>query len=124
LEMVDLAGKGGLMPSELSGGMQKRVSIARALAHDPKIILYDEPTTGLDPITSTTIENLINKLALSLKVTSIIVTHQLSTIFRTAHRIIMLDQGKFIVSGTVEETKKTGIPVVQKFINAGMENNH
>ena len=119
LEMVDLTGKEKLMPSELSGGMQKRVSIARALAFDPKIILYDEPTTGLDPITSATIENLINKLAAELKVTSIIVTHQLSTIFRTAHRIIMLDQGKFIESGTVEETKRSKNPVVYRFITAG-----
>jgi len=121
LDMVELSGKGNLMPSELSGGMQKRVSIARALANDPKIILYDEPTTGLDPITSTTIENLINKLAAGLKVTSIIVTHQLSTIFRTAHRIIMLDKGKFIDSGTVDETKKSNNPVVYKFINAEKE---
>ena len=119
LELVELAGKGDLFPSELSGGMQKRVSIARALAFDPKIILYDEPTTGLDPITSTTIENLINKLAAGLKVISIIVTHQLSTIFRTAHRIIMLDQGKFIESGTVEETKRSKNPVVYRFISAG-----
>jgi len=99
--------------------MQKRVSIARALAFDPKIILYDEPTTGLDPITSTTIENLINKLAAELKVTSIIVTHQLSTIFRTAHRIIMLDQGKFIEGGTVEETKRSKYPEILRFISAG-----
>jgi phospholipid/cholesterol/gamma-HCH transport system ATP-binding protein len=119
LEMVDLTGKEKLMSSELSGGMQKRVSIARALAFDPKIILYDEPTTGLDPITSATIENLINKLAAGLKVTSIIVTHQLSTVFRTAHRIIMLDQGKFIESGTVEETKRSKNPVVYRFITAG-----
>lgn len=119
LAMVDLIGKENLMPSELSGGMQKRVSIARALAFDPKIILYDEPTTGLDPITSTTIENLINKLAGELKVTSIIVTHQLSTIFRTAHRIIMLDQGKFIEGGTVDETKRSDNPTVMRFISAG-----
>ncbi len=122
LELVELAGKGELMPAELSGGMQKRVSIARALAFDPKIILYDEPTTGLDPITSATIENLMNKLVAELKVTSVIVTHQLSTIFRTAHRIIMLDQGKFIETGTTEETKRTHNPVVKRFITAGQEN--
>ena len=121
LELVELYKKENLMPQELSGGMQKRVSIARALAFDPKIILYDEPTTGLDPITSTTIENLMNKLSRELKVTSIIVTHQLSTIFRTADRIIMLDQGKFIESGTVEETKRTKDPVIHKFITAGLE---
>jgi phospholipid/cholesterol/gamma-HCH transport system ATP-binding protein len=122
LEMVDLKGTEGFMPSELSGGMQKRVSIARALSFDPKIILYDEPTTGLDPLTSTTIENQINKLAKELKVTSVVVTHQLSTIFRTAHRIIMMDKGKFIESGTVEQTRRSSNPVVSKFINAGQEN--
>lgn len=120
LEMVELEGRGDLMPSELSGGMQKRVSIARALASDPKIILYDEPTTGLDPLTSITIENLINKLASGLKVTSIVVTHQLSTIFRTAHRIVMLDKGKFIESGTVEQTKRSSNPIISRFINAGI----
>ncbi|MBI5698943.1 ABC transporter ATP-binding protein [Candidatus Saganbacteria bacterium] len=121
LELVELPGKENVMPSELSGGMQKRVSIARALAFDPRIILYDEPTTGLDPVTSTTIENLINKLSRELKVTSIIVTHQLSTIFRTAHRIIMLDQGRFILGGTVAETKRSDNPIIKKFITAGGE---
>jgi phospholipid/cholesterol/gamma-HCH transport system ATP-binding protein len=122
LEMVELKGTEWLMPSELSGGMQKRVSIARALSFDPKIILYDEPTTGLDPLTSTTIENLINKLARELKVSSVVVTHQLSTIFRTAHRIIMLDKGKLIESGSVEETRKSNNPEVRRFITAGLEN--
>ena len=120
LEMVGLKGIENQMPSELSGGMQKRVSIARALSFDPKIILYDEPTTGLDPLTSATIENVINKLAAELKVTSIVVTHQLSTIFRTAHRIIMLDKGRFIESGTVEETKRSKIPEISRFISAGL----
>ena len=120
LGLVGLSGKENIMPAELSGGMQKRVSIARALAFDPKIILYDEPTTGLDPITSTNIENLINKLSEDLNVTSIIVTHQLSTIFRTADRIIMLHDGKFIDSGSVVETRKSNNPIIRDFINAGM----
>lgn len=120
LGLVGLSGKENLMPSELSGGMQKRVSIARALAFDPKIILYDEPTTGLDPITSTNIENLIIKLKNELKVTSIIVTHQLSTIFRTADRIVMMNNGKFIESGSVAETRKSINPVISEFINAGL----
>ncbi|MBU0573859.1 MAG: ABC transporter ATP-binding protein [Candidatus Margulisbacteria bacterium] len=121
LQFVELEGSEELMPSELSGGMQKRVSIARALATEPQIILYDEPTTGLDPITSTTIEDLINKLSKSASVTSIVVTHQLTTIFRTAHRIIMLDKGKFIECGDVEQTKKSRDPIVHKFITAGLD---
>jgi len=120
LSLVGLSGKENYMPSELSGGMQKRVSIARALSFDPKFILYDEPTTGLDPITSTTIENVINKLAEGFKVTSIIVTHQLSTVFRTSDRIMMLDNGKLIESGNVQETRNSKDPVIKKFISAGI----
>lgn len=120
LALVELSGKEELMPSELSGGMQKRVSIARALAFDPKYILYDEPTTGLDPITSTTIEKVINKLAKDIKVTSIVVTHQLSTVFRTADRIMMLDNGKLIESGSVQETRSSKNPVIKEFIQAGL----
>lgn len=120
LEMVGLAGKENLMPSELSGGMQKRVSIARALAFEPEIILYDEPTTGLDPITSTNIENLIVKLGKELKVTSIIVTHQLSTIFRTADRIVMFEKGKILEGGTVNEAKNSSNKVLFDFLNAGI----
>lgn len=122
LELVNLSGKEPLMPSELSGGMQKRVGIARALAFDPNIILYDEPTTGLDPITSTNIENLIIKLGRELKVTSIIVTHQLSTIFRTAQRIVLMNNGKLIEGGTVMETKGSKNPIIHEFITAGLEN--
>lgn len=121
LRLVELAGKEDLMPAELSGGMQKRVSIARALAFSPSIILYDEPTTGLDPITSTTIEELMNKLTRELKATSVVVTHQLSTIFRTASRIIMLHEGKPINCGSVEETKHHRDPIVKKFLEAGLE---
>lgn len=120
LELVDLEGVEGHYPAELSGGMQKRVSIARALAIDPKIILYDEPTTGLDPLTSVTIENLINKIAREVGATSIIVTHQMSTIFRTAGRIVMMDNGKFIEAGTVEQAKTSGDKVVKDFILAGL----
>jgi len=120
LKLVDLEGTQNLMPSELSGGMQKRVSIARALAFNPKIILYDEPTTGLDPITSVNIENLMLKLSRELKVTSIIVTHVLQTVYRVADRIVMLHGGKFIETGTPEDTKKTTNPVVRKFITGGL----
>ena len=120
LEMVDLSGTEKLMPSELSGGMQKRVSLARAIATDPKIILYDEPTTGLDPITSTVIEDLINKLAVRFKATSIIVTHQMTTVYRTCDRVLMLHEGKFIETGNVKQTIASIDPVVSNFIKGGL----
>lgn len=120
LEMVDLEGTQELMPAELSGGMQKRVSIARALAFDPKIILYDEPTTGLDPITSVTIENLMIKLKRELKVTSVIVTHVMQTVNRVANKIVLLHEGKFIETGTPEETQRSNDPIVKKFITGGL----
>lgn len=122
LDRVGLNGKEELMPSELSGGMQKRVAIARALAFDPKIILYDEPTTGLDPLTSITIEKLINNIAEEENTTSIIVTHQLSTIFRTATHIIMMDKGKFIDAGSVLQAKSSKNNIVKDFITAGLIN--
>ena len=120
LALVGLSGKENLMPSELSGGMQKRVGIARALAFDPKIILYDEPTAGLDPVTSLNIEKLINELNKGLKVTSIIVTHQLSTIFRTADKIVMIHEGKLRVTGDAQEAKNSKDPVIRDFMNAGI----
>lgn len=120
LALVDLPGSEKLMPAELSGGMQKRVTIARALAFDPKIILYDEPTTGLDPITTVTIENLMIKLSRELKVTSIIVTHVLQTVDRVAKKVVMLNEGKFIEIGTPAEARKSTDPVVKKFITGGI----
>lgn len=120
LALVGLDGKQKLMPAELSGGMQKRVSIARALAFDPKIILYDEPTTGLDPITSVTIEDLMLKLAQELKVTSIIVTHVMQTVERVANQVVMLHDGKFIETGTPKETRQSSNPVVKRFITGGL----
>ena len=120
LKMVELEGTENMMPSELSGGMQKRVCIARALAFDPKIILYDEPTTGLDPITSVTIENLMVKLGRELKVTSILVTHVLQTVYRVAHRVLMLNDAKLFEIGTPEETQRSKNPVVMKFISGGL----
>ena len=120
LKMVDMHDTEKLMPSELSGGMQKRVSLARAIATDPGIILYDEPTTGLDPVTSTVIEDLINKLAKQFKAISILVTHQMTTVYRTCDRVIMLHDGKFIETGNVEQTLKTTDPIVKNFIKGGI----
>jgi phospholipid/cholesterol/gamma-HCH transport system ATP-binding protein len=116
LKMVGLEGSEKLMPSELSGGMQKRVSLARALASDPGIILYDEPTTGLDPITSTAIEDLIIDLHKKLGTSAIVVTHQLTTVYRIADRIVMLHNGKTIEAGTPEEAKRSNNPVIKQFI--------
>ncbi|MGE3728753.1 MAG: ABC transporter ATP-binding protein [Candidatus Sericytochromatia bacterium] len=116
LEMVGLAGSGDLYPSELSGGMQKRAGIARAIAQDPKIILYDEPTAGLDPVTSTVIEDLIIDMQNRLDGISIVVTHQLSTIFRTAERITMFYEGKILDTGSVEEMKHSSNETVRNFL--------
>lgn len=121
LAMVDMDSTAMLMPSELSGGMQKRVSLARAIASDPKVILYDEPTTGLDPVMSTVIEDLMNKLTATMKATAVIVTHQLSTIFRTSDRIIMLHEGRAIEAGNVEQTKASTDPVIRNFIKGGLK---
>ena len=116
LEMVGLKGAENLMPSELSGGMQKRVSLARALATDPEIILYDEPTTGLDPITATSIEDLILDLHHKLNTSAVIVTHQLTTVYKIADRIVMLHNGKIIEAGTPDETIKSSDPIIKHFI--------
>lgn len=120
LDLVELPGTENLMPSELSGGMQKRVGIARALVSDPSIILYDEPTTGLDPITSVIIEDLMVKLARELKATSIVVTHVLQTVSRTAKRVVMLHDGTLIEIGSPEQLKATTNPIVKKFITGGL----
>jgi len=116
LEMVGLPGSADLFPSELSGGMQKRVGIARAIARSPQILLYDEPTTGLDPITSTVIEDLINDLQDQIGGISIVVTHQLSTIFRTADRIVMFYEGQVLDSGTPDEMKNSSNDTVRNFL--------
>jgi len=114
---VGLCGIGNLMPSELSGGMKKRVSLARALCIRPEIILYDEPTTGVDPITADSINELIKTLHDKLKVTSVVVTHDMKSAYMVADRIAMLYQGKIIAEGTPQEIQNTQHPVVHQFIN-------
>ncbi len=115
--MVDLCGVGSLMPSELSGGMKKRVALARAICVRPEIILYDEPTTGVDPITADSINELIKSLHDKLKVTSVVVTHDMKSAYRVADRIAMMYQGKIIADGKPEEIQNTNHPVVHQFIN-------
>jgi phospholipid/cholesterol/gamma-HCH transport system ATP-binding protein len=104
------------MPNELSGGMKKRVALARAIALSPEILLYDEPTTGLDPITSDVINDLILDMQLKLGVTSVVVTHDMASAFKVADRIAMLYKGRIIEVGTVDEIKSTTNPFVKQFI--------
>jgi phospholipid/cholesterol/gamma-HCH transport system ATP-binding protein len=121
LSMVGLAGTEQKMPSELSGGMQKRVGLARALALNPDIVLYDEPTSGLDPITAATIADLIIKTRDELGVTSVLVTHDIQSIVRVASRIAMIHRGRIIASGTVEEMEQCEDATVRQFMRGETE---
>jgi len=121
LKMVGLEGIERKYPSELSGGMQKRVSFARAIVTEPQTILYDEPTSGLDPISSTLIEDYIVRLKEETKAASIVVTHQMSTIQRTADRIIMLYQGKIVFEGTPKEMLSSNNEYAKQFVSASLE---
>ena len=104
-------------PSDLSGGMRKRVGLARAIATNPEIILFDEPTTGLDPITATTIDELILSTVKDLGVTAITITHDITSVRRIADRVAFLYEGKIVWSGTVKEMDKTNDPYIKQFIN-------
>lgn len=121
LELVGLKGIEKLFPSELSGGMQKRVSFARAIVTEPKSILYDEPTAGLDPISSTLIEDYIVRLKEETNAASIVVTHQMSTITRTADRVIMLYNGKIVFEGTPEEMLGQDNEYTKQFVTASLD---
>ena len=117
LELVGLASSAEKYPAELSGGMRKRVGLARAIAHDPEILLYDEPTTGLDPITSDVINDLIVELNEKLHVTSIAVTHDMRSAFKIANRIVMLYQGVVEFDGSPDEVRRTDNQIVRQFIS-------
>ncbi len=121
LEVVDLEGTESLMPSELSGGMRKRIALARTLALGPEIILYDEPTTGLDPITANKINQLIIKMQNLFKVTSIVVTHDLQSAFKVTNRIAFLYKGKIVYLGNKEEVYKAEHPFVKNFLEGNPE---
>jgi len=116
LEMVGLPGIENMAPVDLSGGMRKRVALARAIATDPDVVLYDEPTTGLDPITTTRINQLIKGLAEKLKLTSIQVTHDMPSAFAISDRIAMLSRRRIIAVGTVDEIQASPLEEVQDFI--------
>ncbi|MEA5000444.1 MAG: ABC transporter ATP-binding protein [Endomicrobiaceae bacterium] len=116
LNMVGLSDIEHLKPSALSGGMKKRVGLARAIAYRPKYVFYDEPTTGLDPIMSDVIGSLIMYLKKELSITSIVVTHDMQSAYKIADRIIMLYQGEVIFNGTADEIKKTNNAYVKQFV--------
>ena len=117
LRMVDLEGFENMMPNELSGGMKKRVSLARAIAFKPEILLYDEPSAGLDPMMSAKIDELIYHMQQKLGVTSIVVTHHMNSAFAIADRIAMIHEGEIIAIGDVEMIQNLENPIVQNFIH-------
>jgi len=121
LQMVGLAGTGKLMPNQLSGGMKKRAGLARSLVTEPEIILYDEPTTGLDPVTAHIIDQLIIELRSKLGVTSVVVSHDMEGVYRVADRVAMLYDGRIIATGTPEDFREAGDPIVRQFVSGALE---
>jgi len=117
LELVGLREHADKMPSELSGCMKKRAGLARAISLDPKILFYDEPSAGLDPVTSAEIDQLIIDLNHKLGVTSVVVTHEMDSAFRIADRMVLLDRGKFVACGTPQEMRDSTDPLVRQFVH-------
>jgi phospholipid/cholesterol/gamma-HCH transport system ATP-binding protein len=118
LELVGLADAGKKMPSELSGGMQKRVGLARALALDPELVLFDEPSAGLDPINSQAIDELIIQLRDEHQVTSVVVTHEMGSAFAVASRMAFLHEGKIVLQGVPDEFRNSDHPLIRQFLSA------
>ncbi|HOE55753.1 MAG TPA: ATP-binding cassette domain-containing protein [Candidatus Cloacimonas acidaminovorans] len=119
LNLVNLSEVLYKFPSELSGGMKKRAALARAIALDPQILFCDEPSAGLDPLTAASLDELILSLKKQLKMTIVVVTHELASIHRIADKIIFLEEGKMLFNGTLEEAKKAGIPQIDTFFEVG-----
>jgi len=124
LELVGLKDTKDKLPSELSGGMQKRVGLARALALEPELVLFDEPTAGLDPINSKLIDDLIIQLRDKQKVTAIVVTHEMESAFAVATRMAFLHEGKIILEGTPEEFRHREDPIISKFLSSYSDREH
>ena len=123
LAMVGMDGFQDYYPAKISGGQKKRIALARAIAMSPEVILYDEPTTGLDPIRADVINELILKLQKELGITTIVVTHDMTSAYKIADRIIMLHNGKIIVDGNAEQIRNHPFPVVQQFIKGQVSEN-
>ncbi len=121
LELVGLTGFEGFKPYEISGGMKKRVALARAIALDPKIVFYDEPGAGLDPITASVIDHLIIDLSKKLGITSVVVTHEMKSAFRIADRVAVLHQGKVAALGNPSDIENSDNPYVRQFINGEID---
>lgn len=117
LESVGLPGIEHMRPSDLSGGMKKRVGLARTLALQPEVLLYDEPTTGLDPINTARINNLIRSIKRDLGLTSVVVTHDMGTAFEVSDRIVMIGKGRLVMQGTPDDFRRTADPYVRDFID-------
>lgn len=124
LDLVDLEGTQHKKPAELSGGMRKRVGLARAIIYKPEILLYDEPTTGLDPIVADSIDRLILRVVQRLKVTSIVVTHDMRSAKLVAQRMLLLHEGKIYTSGTPDEIFASKDPIVHRFVNGISDADH
>jgi len=116
LTMVGLPDAGPKMPAQMSGGQRKRVALARAIAMDPQVVLYDEPTTGLDPIRSDVINELILKLSRELPITSVVVTHDMTSAFKVASRLVMLYHGRLLFDGTPDEARSSDNEILRRFI--------
>ena len=117
LELVGIRGAADRLPSEISGGMKKRAGLARALSLDPPFLFYDEPSAGLDPITSAQVDKLMCDLNKSLGVTSVVVTHEMDSAFRIADRMVLLDKGRFVAEGTADEFRDSDDPKVRQFVH-------
>ena len=116
LALVDMHGIEHLMPADLSGGMRKRVALARTLVLEPRVLLWDEPTSGLDPVTSDLVNRLIIRMREQLGLTSVVVTHDMTSAYKVAQRVAMLDEGRIIAVGTPDAIRASTDPVVQRFI--------